>query len=97
MHKEHINVSRPVKQLKELLHQMDTLRTQVLDSDIEQFDKLTANARTNMMNAIKEYLGNKMHFLQVLHSYPVQVIYIYRNNNTYEIYRTAIKLTTFTT
>ncbi|KZC04907.1 PREDICTED: syntaxin-17 [Dufourea novaeangliae] len=56
MHKEHINVSRIVKQLKELLYQMDTLRAQVLDSDIKQFDKLTASARTSMMNAIKEYL-----------------------------------------
>lgn len=36
---------------------MDTLRAQVLDNDIEQFDKLTANARTSIMDAIKEYLG----------------------------------------
>lgn len=54
--KEHINVSRIVKQLKELLYQMDTLRAQVLDSDINEFDKLTATARSSMMNAIEEYL-----------------------------------------
>lgn len=59
MRKEHTNVSRIIKQLKELLYQMDTLRAQVLDVDIEQFDKLTANARTSIMNAIKEYLGKK--------------------------------------
>ncbi|XP_035728674.1 syntaxin-17-like [Vespa mandarinia] len=54
--KEHINVSRIVKQLKELLYQMDTLRGQVLDNDINEFDKLTATARTSIMNAIEEYL-----------------------------------------
>lgn len=58
--REHINVSRIIKQLKELLYQMDTLRTQVLDIDIDKFDKLTINARTSIMNAIKEYLG-KIH------------------------------------
>lgn len=60
MRKEHTNVSRIIKQLKELLYQMDTLRAQVLDVDIEQFDKLTANARTSIMNAIKEYLEMEM-------------------------------------
>lgn len=55
--KEHINVSRIIKQLKELLYQMDTLRAQVLDVDINQFDKLTSNARESIINAITEYLG----------------------------------------
>lgn len=63
MHKEHVNVSRIVKQLKELLYQMDTLRGQVLDSDINQFDKLTANARGSIMNAIKEYLELQLNLL----------------------------------
>lgn len=57
MRKEHVNVSRIIKQLKELLYQMDTLRAQVLDADIDKFDKLTRNARTSIMNAIEEYLG----------------------------------------
>ncbi|XP_029052267.1 syntaxin-17 [Osmia bicornis bicornis] len=56
MYKEHMNVSRIIKQLKELLYQMDTLRAQVLDSDINQFDKLTGNARSSIMNAVNEYL-----------------------------------------
>lgn len=57
MHREHINVSRIIQQLKELLYQMDTLRAHVIDSDINQFDKLTANAQANIMNTIKEYMG----------------------------------------
>lgn len=55
--REHVNVSRIVKQLKELLYQMDTLRAQVLDVDIGKFDKLTTNARSSIMSAIEEYLG----------------------------------------
>ncbi|XP_017753473.1 PREDICTED: syntaxin-17 isoform X2 [Eufriesea mexicana] len=54
--REHINVSRIIQQLKELLYQLDTLRAHVVDSDINQFDKLTANAQTNIMNTIKEYM-----------------------------------------
>lgn len=56
MYRENMNVSRIIKQLKELLYQMDTLRAQVLDSDINQFDKLTGNARSSIMNAVNDYL-----------------------------------------
>jgi len=55
--KEHVNVSRIIKQLKELLYQMDTLRAQVLDADIKQFDKLTRNARDSIITTIEKYLG----------------------------------------
>ncbi|XP_012537934.2 syntaxin-17 isoform X2 [Monomorium pharaonis] len=60
--KEHINVSRIIKQLKELLYQMDTLRAQVLDVDIGKFDKLTTNARSSIMSAIEEYLEMELNF-----------------------------------
>ncbi|EZA60598.1 hypothetical protein DMN91_000947 [Ooceraea biroi] len=60
--KEHINVSRIIKQLKELLYQMDTLRAQVLDADIDQFDKLTRNARGSIMSTIEEYLEMQLNF-----------------------------------
>ncbi|GAB1863926.1 Syntaxin-17 [Camponotus japonicus] len=56
MRKEHINVSRIIKQLKELLYQMETLRAQVLDIDIDKFDKLTTHARTSIICTIEEYL-----------------------------------------
>lgn len=59
MRKEHINVSRIIKQLKELLYQMETLRAQVLDVDIDKFDKLTTHARTSIMCTIEEYLGKR--------------------------------------
>ncbi|XP_058805230.1 syntaxin-17 isoform X2 [Phymastichus coffea] len=53
---EQINASRVVKQLKQLLYEMDTLRGQVLHSEIALFDKLTTKSRTSTLNAIKEYL-----------------------------------------
>ncbi|XP_014222932.1 syntaxin-17 [Trichogramma pretiosum] len=53
---EQINASRVVKQLKQLLYEMDTLRGQVIDNDIPTFDKLTIKARTSTLNAINEYL-----------------------------------------
>ncbi|XP_032670935.1 syntaxin-17 [Odontomachus brunneus] len=69
--REHANVSRIIKQLKELLYQMDTLRAQVLDNDIEQFDKLTANARSSIMDAIKEYLEMELNLWLSPPSSPV--------------------------
>lgn len=58
MHHEQINATRLIKQLKALLYEMDTLRSQVQDSDLQRFDRLTDQARQNAEDAIKEYLGN---------------------------------------
>ncbi|KAJ8674007.1 hypothetical protein QAD02_005269 [Eretmocerus hayati] len=52
---EQISASRIVKQLKQLLYEMDTLRNQVMDCDIATFDKLTMKSKTNTLNGIKEY------------------------------------------
>ncbi|XP_015127162.1 syntaxin-17 [Diachasma alloeum] len=57
--KEQVNASRLVKQLEQLLYEMDTLRSQVEDGDIDKFDKLTAKARASTINAIQEYLDMK--------------------------------------
>ena len=46
-----------VKQLKQLLYEMDMLRCQVLDRDIFNFDQLTKKARKDTIAAIDEYLG----------------------------------------
>jgi syntaxin 17 len=57
MHCEQINATRIIKQLKSLLYEMDMLRMQVQDSDLQKFDKLTDQARKNAQDAIKEYVG----------------------------------------
>ncbi|GFG32574.1 hypothetical protein Cfor_04710 [Coptotermes formosanus] len=56
VHHEQINATRLIKQLKALLYEMDTLRSQVQDSDLQRFDRLTDQARQNAEDAIKEYL-----------------------------------------
>lgn len=57
MHLEQINATRLIKQLKGLIYEIDMLRSQVQDSDLQKFDSLTDQARTNAQDAIKEYLG----------------------------------------
>ncbi|XP_071445854.1 syntaxin-17 isoform X3 [Hetaerina americana] len=55
-HREQVNATRVVKQLKDLLVEIDSLRIQVVDSDLEQFDKHTEKSRQVALNAIKTYL-----------------------------------------
>jgi syntaxin 17 len=57
MHCEQINATRLIKQLKALIYEMDMLRSQVQDSDLQMFDRLTDQARKNAQDAIEEYLG----------------------------------------
>lgn len=91
---EQINASRIVKQLKQLLHEMDTLRGQVLDRDIATFDKLIAKSRTSLLNAIKEYLGwsNTSVLQQLLHLKSLPI-----HNALLDLCRPPIKSATRTT
>jgi syntaxin 17 len=57
MHREQINATRLIKQLKGLIYEIDMLRSQVQDSDLQKFDSLTDQARKDAQDAIKEYLG----------------------------------------
>jgi syntaxin 17 len=59
MHLEQINATRLIKQLKGLIYEIDMLRSQVQDSDLQKFDSLTDQARKDAQDAIKEYLGKK--------------------------------------
>ncbi|XP_021916917.1 syntaxin-17 isoform X2 [Zootermopsis nevadensis] len=68
MHCEQINATRLIKQLKALIYEMDMLRSQVQDSDLQKFDTLTDRARKNAQDAIKDYL-----VLNPQHQKPVWV------------------------
>jgi syntaxin 17 len=57
MHLEQVNATRLIKQMKGLIYEIDMLRSQVQDSDLQKFDSLTEQARKNAQDAIKEYLG----------------------------------------
>lgn len=55
--KEEINATRVVKQLKNLMLEMDILRGSVDECDLDKFDELTMIGRQKAKEAIKEYLG----------------------------------------
>lgn len=55
--KEEINATRVIKQLKNLMLEMDILRGNVLESDLDKFDELTMRGRQKAKEAIQEYLG----------------------------------------
>lgn len=55
--KEQINATRVIKQLKNLMLEMDILRGNVLESDLDKFDDLTMRGRQKAKEAIQEYLG----------------------------------------
>lgn len=61
MHLEQINATRLIKQLKGLIYEIDMLRSQVQDSDLQKFDCLTDQARKNAQDAIMEYLDLNAH------------------------------------
>lgn len=57
MKKEEINATRVVKQLKNLMLEMDVLRSNVAEADLDHFDELTLPGRQKAKDAIRAYLG----------------------------------------
>lgn len=55
--KEEINATRVIKQLKNLMLEMDILRGKVTENDLDRFDEQTMISRKKVKEAIKEYLG----------------------------------------
>lgn len=58
--KEEINAMRVIKQLKNLLLEMDALRSKINDNEVEKFDQLILSGREKAMQGIKEYLDLKL-------------------------------------
>lgn len=56
--KEEINATRVVKQLKNLMLEIDILRAKIDESELDQFDELTLIGRQKAKSAINEFLGN---------------------------------------
>lgn len=69
---EQNNASRLIKQLKQLLYEMDMLRSQVQDSDVDKFDANTIKSRQTVQNVITDYLAliSKISALEVNRSTP---------------------------
>lgn len=51
------NKPRIVRQLKELLYELDTLRTRIYDEDLDKFDSKTFSLRKSIASLIKDYGG----------------------------------------
>lgn len=48
---------RTVKQLRDLMYELDTLRAQVEDEDLDKFDIKTLSLRKIILNLINGYTG----------------------------------------
>lgn len=55
--KEEINAMRVIKQVKNLLLEMDALREKVRDEDLERFDAMMEKGKQKAFEGMKEYLG----------------------------------------
>lgn len=55
--KEEINATRVVRQLKNLMLEMDVLRSRISENEVDKFDELTMVGRKKAMDSIREYLG----------------------------------------
>lgn len=57
--KEEINATRVVKQLKNLMLDIDMLRAKIEESELDKFDELTLVGRRKAKDAINEFLGER--------------------------------------
>lgn len=60
MRSETASIKRIIAQLKGLLYELDTLRAQVEDEDLDKFDMKTVSLRKNILQIISEYSGMPM-------------------------------------
>lgn len=58
MKSECVSIKRVIAQLKSLLYELDTLRVQVENEDLDKFDVKTVSLRKNILQIISEYTGN---------------------------------------
>lgn len=57
--KEIKDKKRAVRQLRDLLYELDTLRTQVEDNDLDPFDTKTMPLRSSILKLTKAYQGTE--------------------------------------
>ncbi|KAG5880674.1 hypothetical protein JTB14_028430 [Gonioctena quinquepunctata] len=64
--KEIKDKKRTIKQLRDLMYELDTLRTQVDDKDLDKFDQKTLSLRKILLNLINQYTGLEKTVDQIL-------------------------------
>lgn len=62
LRKDAINCLRVVKQLKQLLIEIDHLRSRTREEDLEKFDELTSKRREDALKEIRLYQGSLLSF-----------------------------------
>lgn len=87
--KEEINATRVIKQLKNLILEMDILRGRVAEYDLDKFDELTLIGRTKAKEAIQDFIGT-LQFIVCFCSYIKDAI----KNFHFCIFRFTIESTT---
>lgn len=73
VHQEVKSKKRIVKQLKDLMYELDTLRAQVEDSDLDRFDTKTLSFRKIIITLISGYTGNNDKFLTQKITFVTQI------------------------
>lgn len=56
--REEIKAMHVIKQIKNLLLEMDALRDRISNEDVERFDEMMDEGKQKAFNAMKEFLGN---------------------------------------
>lgn len=69
MRSETASIKRIIAQLKGLLYELDTLRAQVEDEDLDKFDIKTVSLRKNILQIISEYSGMLRSSFYIYHCY----------------------------
>lgn len=75
MHREQINASRVVKQLRCLIKEMECLQTQVVDSDLPKLDKMLISTRENAIVTLAEYIS-KYGYLSIKQFFLIINLYL---------------------
>ena len=58
LHKENINATRTVQQVKANIREIDKTRKQINDEDLEEFDKKTESMKRDALQAIQDFIGS---------------------------------------
>lgn len=56
LHKEQVNATRTVQQVKATLRELEQVRTRVLDDEVNQFDKQVRDTKVKAVCALQSFL-----------------------------------------
>lgn len=63
--RDEINARRVIKQLKNILLEMNVLRDKISEEELSRFDALMAESKKKAFTAMEEYLGELVEFFEI--------------------------------